>query len=865
MTNPAPRATMSNGNASRSRARVASARKNRKKQIKTVLALILLFAESSLAVVLVGAVVVFWKFSNGLPNIEDLRQDVRPPVATTIWSEDGVLLGKLQVVNRQPVTLSEIPKSVINATVAIEDRRFFEHHGVDFQGIARATLANMTGSNATRQGASTLTQQLVRNVGHFGLTREKKFSRKIHEALTALRLEQLYTKNEIITLYLNNVYYGSGAYGVQAAARTYFGKSASDLDLSEAALISGLPQRPSAFTPYEHPKSAIKRRDEVLDNMFKYHYITAEDLASAKSETLKLIGPRKHRDYDFKAPYFVWYVLNDLIRRYGTDYVYHGLKIETTLNWKLQKTAEQELENGLRAHSNEGSGPNQGAMVSLDNNTGYIRALVGGRSFRASQYNNITAGRRQPGSTFKIFDYTAAFDTGTCDLNDSFPDKPIPYPNDPTKIVHNFSGEGGYSYTEISCKTAIQFSKNTVAVQVAAKVGIKKVIEYAHKMGITTMLQPYLPTALGASEVHPLDLASAYSIMALKGNRYSPMALVRVKDQDGNIVEENIPKIQMDILKQHTVEQMDEALEAVVTSGTGTHARDDGQGHIVENAHGKTGTTSDMRDAWFAGYTPELTTVIWVAQVHHYNQKHPLQPTYVSMTGVTGGEVCAPIWHDFMMSAVPVERKFRVPGIPILAAAPVVPVKEADKPEEAKPAKPAVPAKTIAAKSKPGPVKPTGDTLPPLDPDAVPPMTNVPDAEPGSPVPATPATGQGVSGSVTAPPITTPKTPDVVSSTAAPKNVASLTPNRVSLPRTDPVHSDTSPSSSAPRVSPPRITPPRIEQRPAPLEMVDVSVCGYSGEKATDWCTAVHTVHMTKREATRLRRCHLHKAPPGEG
>jgi penicillin-binding protein 1A len=856
MTKPASRTASDNRNANRSRSRYARNRSSRKKRIKTACALILLFAESAIAVFLVSAVVVFWKFSNDLPTIEDLRQDVRPPVATTIWSEDGVQLGKLQVINRQPVSLKEIPKSLVNATVAIEDRRFFEHPGVDVQGIARAALANVTGSNATRQGASTLTQQLVRNVGHFGLDKKKSFARKIREALTALRLEQLYSKNEIISLYLNNIYYGSGAYGVQAASRTYFGKSASKLDLAESAMIAGLAQRPSSFTPFEHPKAAIKRRDEVLDNLFKYHYITQAEMDMAKSEKLRLMPPQKRKDYDFKAPYFVWYVLSDLIRRYGTDYVYHGLRIETTLNWKMQQMAEQELESGLRNHSDDGSGPNQGALVSLDNNTGYIRALVGGRNYRASQYNNITMGRRQPGSTFKVFDYSAAFDTEKCDLNTTFMDKPIPYPNDPKKIVKNFSEEGGYSYREINCKTAIQFSKNTIAVQVADAVGINTVIDYAHKMGITSRLQPVLPTALGASEVHPLDLASAYTVFPLKGSRYQPMPLVRVMDQDGNIVEEHSPEIHTEILKKHTVEQMDEALEAVVTKGTGTLAREDSAGNIVENARGKTGTTSDSRDAWFAGYTPELTTVIWVAQVHHYNQKHPLLPTYMPMGGVTGGHVCAPIWHDFMMKAVPEERKFRVPGIQMIATAPAPSVM---KPEET--------ALPVRRKRRHGDAKPTDSQPKPND------NTANPVANPDGSTPLPEGDNQNIQNPDVgrAIPVTLPTAPPKQTSAPMTNLKPVVITNAVPHPQSSPIRTTPVPplrgesTITQARIAPPRLETVRAAPRPAPPEMVDVSICVDSGERATPWCTAVHIAHMTRKEAGRLRRCRVHKPPLGEG
>ena len=874
MTKPVSRPNATGRSTNRLRSRAAAQRSSLKKRIKTAMALLLLLIEASVALSLVVAVVYFWKFSNNLPTIEDLRQDVRPPVATTIWSQDGVLLGTLQVENRKPIKLEEMPKDFLHATVAIEDHRFYEHPGVDWQSIARAFVANVTGSNATRQGASTLTQQLVRNVGTFGLTKKKDYSRKIREALIAMRMEQLYSKDELLALYVNNIYYGNGAYGVQAASRAFFGKSAYKLSLSEAALLAGLPQRPSAFTPFEHRKASLKRRDEVLDNMFRYHYITQAQLEAAKLETPKLMPPQKHKDYNFKAPYFVWYVLSDLNRRFGADYVQNGLRIETTLNWKMQKWAEADLENGLRSHGSDG--PNQGAMVSLDNNTGYIRALVGGRNFRLSQYNNVTMGKRQPGSTFKAFDYSAAFDEGACDLYDSFPDKPIPYPNDPKKIVHNFSGDGGYSYRDISCKTAIQFSKNTIAVQVAAKVGIDKVIEYAHRMGITTKLQPVLPTALGASEVHPLDLASAYTVFPLKGSRYQPLALVRVYDRDGNIVDEHIPELQTNIIKPHTAEQMDEAFEAVVKKGSGTKAYSDSEGNVVENAHGKTGTTSDSKDAWFAGYTPELTTVVWVAQVHHYNTKHPTWPTYMTMGGVTGGEVCAPIWHDFMMQAVPEQRKFQLPGVPIIASAPAPKTTAASEDE--------TPVRHNRRHRDDGKTTEKGNTA------AKPIAPNEKQNQDGQPANGTePQDGTGEENTqpannpdtapVTAPPVAPPKTitpppaiPRAATSPArrpsgeqagivAPPS-ARLLPSRPELPsHQETTRPEPSRFASATRLSgPPRSELPRV----VVPEMVDVSVCADSHMRPNAGCTVLTTLHITRRQAARLGRCHIHKPPPGE-
>jgi len=395
-----------------------------------VLALLLLLVETAIALVLVCALAIFWNFSTDLNNFQSVISENREPVSTKIWSEDGVLLGKLEVENRQPIVLKDLGKSrVIDATIAIEDHRFFEHPGVDVVGIVRAAWANMRGSTM-RQGASTLTQQLVRQPGigaQFGLNNEKRFSRKIREGLVALRIEQLYSKEEILQLYLNNVYYGAGAYGVQAAAMTYFHKPASKLSLSEAALIAGLPQSPSELSAFRHKKAAMRRRDEVLDAMLEYGKITPAEHDAAKNESVTLAAPPKHNHFDFKAPYFTTYVLHELTKNYASDYVYSGLTIRTTLNWKIQQAAERALRNGLSNAS--GFGANQGAIVCLDPQTGFIRAMVGGRDFHASQFNAVTQGKRQPGSTFKLFDYTAAFDLGEASL------APIPINRSPIRTI----------------------------------------------------------------------------------------------------------------------------------------------------------------------------------------------------------------------------------------------------------------------------------------------------------------------------------------------------------------------------------------------------------------------------------------------
>ncbi len=836
----ANRTSRSNAGTSGNRARV---RRNvtlssPKKRIKNLFALAVLGLLTLVAVGLVGFLVIFSRFSAELPGIEAVTAEIKGPVPTTVLSEDGVLLAKLDVVNQQPVTLEQIPKNLIDATVAIEDHRFWEHPGIDIQGIGRALVANVRGSGM-HQGASTLTQQFVRQPevsrslnpsasadNRFGLSGDKKYSRKIREALIALRVEQIYSKKEILQLYLNNVYYGSGAYGVQAASETYFGKSAEKLTLSEASLLAGLPQRPSRFTPFDHLKAALKRRDEVLNAMHTYGYISTADCEEAKAEKPKLAPQPDHKLQIFKAPYFTSYVLEQIRKKYGPDYLYSGLRIETTLNFKMQGLAERALEHGIQSANN---GANQGAIVSLDNRTGYIRAMVGGRNYRASRYNAVTQGLRQPGSAFKAFVYSAAFDTDTYKLDDSLPDTYFAYPGDP-----KHRGVKGETDQTLDFATAIAKSSNSVAVQVAYKVGIRTVIQYAHKMGITTHLDPYLPTAIGASAVRPLDICSAYTIFPMNGSRAHPMAVVRITDANGNNVEENTPDIETEILKQSTVDQMNTAFEAVVQRGTGVAARGNEQNGIVENARGKTGTTNESRDVWFVGYTPELTTAIWVTNVKIVGTKKK-RYVYREMPGAFGGTVCAPIWHDFMLAAVPEERKFRLKVSNETAAPPEDPNQT---PTENKPHPRRV--KKKATEVKPTPTASPNDSM--TDPNAG--GDNPPEStDPGETAP--PPTQVD--------PLPSDNGTDPSRSGTNEANVPSPPVGRSAVPTVAPGHTPTPPVGRR-----------SVSPRTTPTEMVQVRVCVDSGQLAGKWCTESKTLRVSATDAAKLHRCTLHKPPPGE-
>ena len=544
----------------------------------------------------------FYSVSKMLPSGPQVTQ-YRPTEATKIISSDGVVLAEVFEENREFVPITEIPRDLQDATIAIEDERFFSHPGIDFRGIARALYQNLRAGRIT-QGGSTLTQQLARNIY---LTREKKLSRKLKEILLALQLERNYSKEQILELYLNQVYYGSGAYGVETASRIYFGKHVKDLTLADCALLAGLPQKPSTYSPHENLEGAIKRRNAVLARMAALGYVTSEQCDEAKADKVDLIERKPIGLSNYKAPWFVTYVIKQLTEKYGADLVYRGgLRVHTTLNYEMQSVAEQELRSHVAAAKSRNV--SQGAFVCIDPHTGHIKAMVGGVNpdFTKDQFNRVVQAKRQPGSAFKAFVYTAAVDNGY-DIDYNVPNKPITYKGKPWPS--NYSRK--QSKPSYTIKQAVAESVNTCAVRIARQVGVDQVIAYAKMLGIESPLDRNLSLALGASVVTPLELCSAYGTFATNGIRAEPIAVVQITEStandEGAVLEDNRPSTRR-VLSEQTAQLMNEVFRAVVVGkgGTGYAASS------VPNAHGKTGTTQDDRDAWFVGYTPELVAAVWV-------------------------------------------------------------------------------------------------------------------------------------------------------------------------------------------------------------------------------------------------------------
>lgn len=617
---------------SSSTTRASTRSRSRIRTIVTILqALILVSLSSSVGV----GLAMFVNLSSILPKV----QTVEAPEATILYSADGVILARIFREDRTNVPLKDIPVALRNATIAIEDARFYEHSGVDIRGIARALWHNIRGHRIL-QGGSTITQQLARNVY---LTQEKTVERKAQEAVLAILLERNFTKDKILELYLNRVYYGSGAFGVQAASRIYFGKDVSQLTLSECALLAGLPQKPSVYSPHENLRAAIRRRDVVLNRMCELGYITPEERDQAKKEHIKIV-PRRRGRSTYRAPHFVDYVVRELRKRYPDDVIFAGgLRVYTTLNFEMQKIAEKALRQTIRAYSKERH-VSEGCFVALEPATGYIRAMVGSVD-PTSHFNRCTQGHgRQPGSAFKVFVYTAAFEECGMKPSDRILDAPFVRPGASGRMWRPKNYDGRY-HGWVTIKDAIARSINIPAIKVADKIGIQRVIKYAHLMGITSELEPYLSTAIGGVKgVHPLEMASAYGTYANEGIHVDPACVIRVANSRGETLEDYSPEGRQ-VISRRTCAMMDECLRAVVVGrgGTGFRAKD------VPEARGKTGTTNDDRDAWFIGYVPgKLVAACWAGN----DDYSPMRRAY-------GGIICVPIWREFMLKAVPIFDRIR--------------------------------------------------------------------------------------------------------------------------------------------------------------------------------------------------------------
>jgi penicillin-binding protein 1A len=648
----------------------------RRKQIRNIVVILL--------AVLFSAYIVY--LAVGLPSLQQLENPT-PELATKVYSYDGELLGQFYIKQRAYTPIDSIPKNLINALIATEDRKFYRHWGIDLDRVLKAMVKNIL-SFRIREGASTITQQLARNLY---LSQELSITRKIREAITAIQIERTYTKEEILEMYLNIAYFGMSAYGVESASFVYFGKSPSELTLAECALLVGMLRSPARYNPFEYPERAIKIRDVVLKNMLSVGFITEQEYEKARTEPLNLNRSREYI-YSGIAPHFLEYIrwqLQKKAEKYGFNIYRDGLVVYTTLDARMQRHAiravkeqlavlQQEFDKSWRwdknllkvfldkaikqdpryVNADSSEKPKihaqllsnnafvdsvkreatriQVGFVAIDPQTGYIKAMVGSSNFEVFKYglNHVTQIKRQPGSAFKPFVYTVAIDNGYSPAYQLL-NQPITImmANGERWTPSNFDGTFG---GKVTLREALKMSINVVAVRVLQELApINQVIDYAHKMGITTNIPPYESIALGTAEVIPLQLTSAYGVFANEGIYVEPVAILRIEDRFGNVIEEAKPEKRV-VISPETAYIITDMLEDAVNSGTGTRVRQ----FFHLPCAGKTGTTQDFADAWFIGYTPNLVAGVWLG----FDDR---RITFGGTFG-QGGRAAAPMWGRFM-------------------------------------------------------------------------------------------------------------------------------------------------------------------------------------------------------------------------
>ncbi len=653
----------------------------------------------------IAAAAGLWMLAQRVPDARAISR-YRPPEKSLVLAADGRVLAGLYGENREWAPIETIPGALRNATIAVEDHRFYSHGGVDPIGVARAVLANIRAGRIV-EGGSTITQQLARSLY---LNRERTLSRKLGEMILARRIEHRLSKREILELYLNQIYYGSGTYGVKVAARTYFGKRLKDLSLGEAALLAGLPARPSELSPLVDPAAARSRREVVLARMAAQGMITERQARTAAAEPLRLAAAGARRGKT--APYFVDWVERQVAERFGPEAVYRGgLVVRTSLNYSLQRAAERAVGAGL-ARAKASGRVGQAALVAVDPYTGYVLAMVGGRDYAASQFNRATNARgRQPGSAFKPILYAAALENGL-QPDTLLDDRPVRIEIDgrvwrPANYDDRYRGP-------VTLYQALVHSINVPAVRVVQTIGADAVVALARRLGITTDLRAVPSIALGTSEVTPLELTAAYAAFINGGRRVAPQAIRRIEDREGNILWEAEEPLQEQAISDGVAFTVATMLRDVVLYGTGRAAAG------VINAAGKTGTTQRDRDAWFVGFTPEVVAGVWVGNDNG-----------APMGGhVFGGSVAAPIWAQFMRTAAPAVARAADGSIEANAIPSYRGIAMADAQETASadvtgpPAPPGLPEAAHHPATRPGtppaprPNRPEGDLPAPAEPPA---------------------------------------------------------------------------------------------------------------------------------------------------
>jgi penicillin-binding protein 1A len=589
----------------------------------------------------------------GCPDVHRLAS-YQPGGASVLEDRNGKVFADLAPIEGELIRLTTLPKHVPEAFIAVEDQRFRDHEAVDLRRVLGAVWNNVR-AGGVQEGSSTLTMQLARNVFPEDLPgQERTLSRKILEVRVAQEIEDTFTKDEILELYLNHIYFGNGAHGIEAASRHYFGRGAKDLTLPQGALLAAMPKAPTHYDPRRHPKEARERRDLVLSLMAEQKRITPAEKDAAVQSSLGVVPkPRAEKlDAPFAA-YFVEEVRRELEDRLGDDFYAHKLRVHTTLDSTAQKAAEEELERQLRAIeggalgafsapryssalqvADDGETPYlQGAVVALDATTGDVLAWVGGRDFLHSRFDRVKSARRQAGSAFKPFVYATAVASGRM-LNQKVLDQPLEISLGGRRSWKPKNFDGAFD-GEITLRDALVRSKNVPTVRLAQDVGTHRIAEFAEQAGIDPPISEQPSMALGTVAVSPMELASAYTAFAGLGEGVRPRFVVRVDAEDGRVLWQADEPERRHVLDAAVAYVITDALEDVLTRGTGTAVRESG---FKAPAAGKTGTTQDGADTWFVGYTPEIVAAVWMG----FDRTRPI------MAKATGGRLAAPVWARLM-------------------------------------------------------------------------------------------------------------------------------------------------------------------------------------------------------------------------
>ena len=536
-----------------------------------------------------------------IPDVKQL-ESYRPKSATRLYADDGTLYAELFVEKRVPISITEMPRHLRLAFVAIEDVRFYNHFGIDVRGIARAFYKNIIRKGKT-EGASTITQQLARNLY---LTPQKTYKRKIEEAILAIQIERTYSKEEILNMYLNLIYLGEGAHGVESAAYTYFHKHAKDLTLGESAMLAAMTKSPSRLSPYKNPGKAMERKNIVLKKMYEAGFISNKDYTNAMKATVAL-APFKA--YEKKTGYYIEYVKQALEEHVEDPQEIYttGFNIKTPISLKMTNYAYEAIERGIQAYQKRHPQaiPPEVALIAMEIKTGELKVLIGGRDFSVSPYNRAVQAKRQPGSAFKPIIYLTALDQGyTPDT--MLRDSPISFTNPYTGVVWSPKNYGNEYHGDVTMRTALELSLNTATVRLLEKVGIENVIDMAKQLHINSNFEPNLSLSLGTTEIAPIELAAAYATIARGGNYIPPVAIKTITTIEG---EEKYYEqaLEEPIVLPEVAYALVDIMKGVIQRGTARAAS-----KMPYYLAGKTGTTDDFRDAWFIGYSPNLVCAVWV-------------------------------------------------------------------------------------------------------------------------------------------------------------------------------------------------------------------------------------------------------------